>query len=312
MGDCSDGSLNGAQFERGRLIYECRDGNIVAKACVADDLTQVNVGSTTDKKHYRLRCSLNGNELSLEPIACLHKEAEHKIDETFEDGTNFFTCKRDGDKLRVVNQGCLNGAQRINLNEKIVKDDLVLLCNSTVNNGARLMPSGCAKDGKQYNVGDSFEIGKFWFNCTRTGSEKVKAKPAGCVANGKRLNDGDRYQDNDVFYECVIDADKQEIRVTACAQHDSHGGVVERKLGCTWNEGQDPISYQYRCLYDQAANTAKKVQLRCNYKVGDGVYEIEPNQSRVIDDATFTCEQNGDSLNLVKSENTKQTPSRSS
>jgi hypothetical protein len=297
-GDCPDGSANGAQIERGRFIYECRDGKIVAKGCVTLDLQRIDVGSTADMKHYRVKCSLVGDELTLEAVACLHKGSEHKVDEIFEDGTNFFNCKRVGSDLKVVNLGCLDGGKRVNLNEKVVKDDLVMLCNETVNNGARLMPSGCVKDGKQYNVGDSFENGKFWFNCTRTGREKVAMKAAGCVANGKHLNDGDRFQDNDVMYECRIDSGKNDIVATACIQHDHNGGIVERKLGCHWAEGQAPFEYEWECKYDSATNTAVKIQTRCNYKVGGGVYNIEPGCYRMVEKAAFGCLKDGQNLKL--------------
>jgi hypothetical protein len=309
MGDCPDGSPNGAQLERGRFFYECRDGNIVPKGCMTEDLKHIDIGQTADKKSSRVQCTLGSDGLlALEPVACLHQGSEHKIDEQWEDGTNFYTCKKDGQDLKSVNSGCIDQGKRIPLNEKTTKDEFVMACNETVNNGARLMPIGCVKDGRQYNVGDSFEVGKFWFNCTRTGREKVSVKASGCLNNGKRLNDGDRYFDNDVIYECTIDSGKNDVRTTGCVQRDEKGEIVERRLGCTWVEGQAPFQYELACQHEPATNSAKKVQVRCNYNVGGGVYNIDPGCYRVIDKAAFGCLKDNSGLKLqsFQGENAEQ------
>jgi len=298
-GDCPDGSPNGAQLERGRFFYECRDGNIVPKGCMTEDLKHIDIGQTADKKTYRLKCVLGSDSLlSFEPVACLFQGSEHKIDEQWEDGTNFYTCKQNGRDLRTINSGCIDQGKRIALNEKITKDDFVMACNETVNNGARLMPVGCVKDGNQYNVGDSFEVGKFWFNCTRIGREKVVVKSLGCLNNGKRLNDGDRFFENDVIYECTIDANKNDVRTMGCVQRDEKNEIVERRLGCTWVEGTAPFQYELACQHDATTNSAKKVPVRCNYNVGGGVYNIDPGCYRLVDKAAFGCLQDGSNLKL--------------
>lgn len=297
---CADGSPNGAQVERGQFVYECRDGILVARACITAELKHIDIGQTTDKKFYRLACVDGGdNTIALVPTVCLQDGAEHKIDETWETSTNFYTCKRDGADLRIVNNGCIDGGRRVNLNEKSTKDAFVMVCNETVNNGARMMPTGCVKDGQEYAVGQSFETGKFWFNCTRTGREKVALKTAGCVGNGKRLNDGDRFTtSDDVIYECAIDAEKKEIRTVGCAERDESQNVIERRLGCTWTAGAAPFQYEWACQHDPATNSAKKVQLRCNYNVGGGVYNIEPGCYRLVDKAAFGCLSDASGLKL--------------
>lgn len=299
-GDCPGGLSNGALLERGRFFYECRDGNIVPKGCMADDLKHFEIGSTTDKKTYRLQCTLGSDgNLALVPTGCLQQGSEHKVDTQWEDATNFYTCKKgENNDLLIVNSGCIDQGRRVPLNEKVTKDEFTLVCNETVNNGARLMPDGCVKEGKQYKVGESFEIGKFWFTCTRVGREKVSTKASGCVASGKRLNDGDRYTENEVIIECTIDAGKASTRTVACAQRDDKGETVERRLGCTWIEGQEPLQYEWTCQADPATNLAKKVQVRCNYKVGGGVYNIEPGCYRVIDKSAFGCVKDGSGLRL--------------
>jgi len=308
-GDCPDGSPNGAQLERGRFFYECRDGNIVPKGCMTEDLKHIDIGQSADKKTYRVQCTLGRDGLlALEPSSCLFQGSEHKIDEQWEDGTNFYTCKKDGHDLKTINSGCIDQGKRIPLNEKTTKDEYVMACNETVNNGAKLMPVGCVKDGRQYNVGDSFEVGKFWFNCTRTGREKVSVKASGCVNNGKRLNDGDRYFDNDVIFECTIDSGKNDVRTTGCVQRDEKGEIVERRLGCTWVEGQAPFQYEMACQPEPATNSAKKVQVRCNYNVGGGVYNIDPGCYRMIEKSAFGClkDQSGLKLQSFQGDNAEQ------
>jgi len=199
--------------------------------------------------------------------------------------------------LKIVNQGCVDGGKRVNKKETVTKDDALYMCDETVNGGSKLIQAGCVKDGKSVQAGDAFESGKYWFNCTRVGREKVVAKIAGCLANGKRLNDGDRYPENDVIYECRVDAAKQEVLAIACVQNEG-GSVVERRLGCTWVEGAEPFQYEWACQADAAANSAKKVQVRCNYKVGGGVYNIDPGCFRVVDKTAVGCIQSGTSLKL--------------
>jgi hypothetical protein len=298
---CPDGSPNGAQIDRGRFIFQCQNGNIIPKGCYTDDLTQVEVGGTFDRKQYRLRCVKQGEQLALELVGCVLEGQEHKADDVFEHGANFYTCKRKGDDaLELINLGCLADGKRVNLNDRVAKGDLVLLCNKTVNNGAKLVPDGCVKDGKQYNVGDSFEAGRIWYKCARFGRETVVVKPAGCVSNGKRLNDGDRFVENGIAYECMIDSATKDIRVTACVVNG-----VERKVGCYFNEGEGPFQYEMRCLEDKATKTAKKVFIRCNYKSNGGTYGIEPGCYRLIQQAAFGCLKDGDKLQLKSFEGEK-------
>lgn len=296
-GGCPGGYAEGAEIERGRLVFVCQGGAVVPKGCIAEDLSKLSIGGNYDTKQYRSKCQLKGSDLAYEVVACLANGQEHKVGETWEDGKNFYTCKTDGSKLKIVIEGCVDGGKRVNKKETVTKDDATYICEETVNGGSKLVPHGCVKDGKSVQVGDSFESGKYWFNCTRVGREKVTAKIAGCVASGKRLNDGDRYPDGDVIYECTVDAAKQEVRAIACVQNEG-GSVVERRLGCTWVEGAEPFQYEWACQHDAAANSAKKVQVRCNYKVGGGVYNIDPGCYRVVDKAAFGCIQSGTTLKL--------------
>jgi hypothetical protein len=297
-GGCPGGYAEGAEIERGRLIFVCQGGAVVPKGCIAEDLTRLSIGGNYDTKQYRKKCQSGSNgELSYELAGCLLNGQEHKVGESFEDGTNFYTCETDGTALKVVNQGCVEGGKRINKKDTVAKDDGLYSCEEAPNGGHKLVQAGCVKDGKQYKAGDSFESDKAWYNCTRVGREKVVAKVVGCVNGGKRLNDGDRYFENDVILECNVEGGKPTTRATGCVQADG-GSTVERRLGCTWVEGAEPLQYEWQCKHDAAANTATKIQVRCNYKVGGGVYNIDPGCYRVIDKAAFGCVQQGNKLNL--------------
>lgn len=297
-GGCPGGYAEGNEIERGRLIFVCQGGQVVPKGCIAEDLSRLSIGGQYETKNYRKKCQLNGGTLSYELTGCVANGQEHKVGDTWDDQNNFYTCKTDGSGLKVVNQGCVDGGKRVNIKDTVAKNDALYSCDETVNGGSKLVQSGCVKDGRQYKAGDAFEVGKYWFNCTRTGREKVVAKPAGCVNNGKRLNDGDRYFENDVIYECTIDGDKTNVRTTGCAQKDNAGGIVERRLGCTWIEGEEPFQYEWTCKHEPSTNSATKVQVRCNYKVGGGVYNIDPGCYRVVDKSAFGCVQSGTTLKL--------------
>lgn len=298
-GSCPGGYAEGAEIDRGRLIYVCQGGKVVPKGCVAEDLSRIAVGSNYDNKYYRRACVAAGEELTFEPTGCIQNGQEHKASESFEDGSQFYTCKANPTEplLQAVSEGCVDSGKRVPRKEKVSKDDGVYVCDETANGGSKLVQAGCVKDGKTFGAGDSFDDGKFWFNCTRVGREKYVIKAVGCVSNGKRLNDGDRFNDKDVMYECTIDAGKNDVRATACVQNDG-GSTIERKLGCTWTEGQAPFQYEWRCEHDAGANTAKKIQVRCNYNVAGGTYIIEPGCYRVIDKAAFGCVQEASALKL--------------
>lgn len=303
-GGCPGGYAEGAEIERGRLIYVCQGGNVVPKGCIAEDLSRIAVGGHYDNTKYRRTCTAAGDSLTFEATGCVANGQEHKAGETFDDGTSFYICKADGDTLTAVNQGCVDGGKRVPLKEKANKDDAVYECQESVSGGSKLVKAGCVKNGKTLAAGESLEDGKFWFNCSKSGRETFSLKAGGCIANGKRLNDGDRYTENDVIFECTIDANKNDVRAVACQSE----GNVERKLGCTWVEGQAPLQYEWRCEHDASANTAKKVQVRCNYNVGGGTYNIEPGCYRTIEKAAFGCSQTGTTLNLqsFQGENAEQ------
>lgn len=298
---CPGGYAEGAEIERGRLIYVCQGGQVVPKGCIAEDLSRIPVGGKFDNTYYRRTCAASGDTLTFDATGCLLNGQEHKVGESFEDGSNFYTCKQKADGTEPVlsasNEGCVDSGKRVPVGEKVSKDDAVYECQKTVSGGSKLTKAGCVKNGKSLGAGEVIEDGKFWFNCSKSGRETFSLKAGGCIAQGKRLNDGDRYTDDGVIYECTIDANKNDVRAVACVQTEG-GSVVERKLGCTFIEGQAPFQIEWLCQHDAAANRAKKVPLRCNYNIGGGVLNVEPGCYRLYEKNAIGCIKEGEGLKI--------------
>jgi hypothetical protein len=296
-GGCPGGYAEGAEIERGRLVYVCQGGNVVPKGCIAEDLSKIAVGANYDNAHYRRTCALKGSDLTFEPVACLLNGKELKAGDSLEDGDQFYTCQASSDgsepALNAVSQGCVAEGKRVAAKETAPKGDVLYSCQPSANGKFKLAPAGCVKDGKQLKAGESIEDGKFWYNCSVWGRETVELKIAGCVSGGKRLNDGDRFVENDVAFECMIDSATKDIRVTACIQNDN-GQVIERKVGCYFTEGE----FEYRCQGDDAAKTAKKVFVRCNHKAEGGTYSVEPGCYRQGNNQFIGCLQAGEKLEV--------------
>jgi hypothetical protein len=289
-GNCQSLGPNGALIDSGFVYYLCKDGKLYPQGCVTRDQKRVELGQTVEYRKSRLSCEMGGKQLpSLVVKACVHQGKEQAIGSTFADDKAAYKCETGTDEAKITVVGCSNDGKAVQFDEKVTKADGVYVCDKTTNT---LKKSGCVRDGKQFNIGDSFEVGNTWFNCTRSGP-----KASGCVSAGKRLNDGDRYFENDVIFECFIENEKSDARVAGCVQHDG-STVVERRLGCFWVEGPEPLQYEWTCKHNKEANTAVKQQVRCNYRVTKGVYSIEPGCFRVIDKAAFGCVKQGETLNL--------------
>jgi len=245
---------NGARVTRGKAVFECQNGKLVAKACL-----------------------FNGQE--------------QQIGGQFQDDKNFYTCQQSEDGPKSTVLGCIADGQQVKLDAEVIKADFVMVCNATVNNGARLMPSKCIKNGQQYSEGQSFLVDNYRFKCIRVGRERLAVKADGCNYQGKELKDGDRYTENGVSKECRIDNGQASTQVVGCIQTDETGAAVDRRMGCTWTEGKAPQQYEMRCEADEANKSAKKVMVRCNYQVNGGVHTIEPRCFRSVEDTFIACQQ---------------------
>jgi hypothetical protein len=287
--NCGALGANGATVESGFVYYLCQDGQLFPKGCVTLDKKRVDIGQTVDYRQSRLSCDMKGVLPGLTVKACVLGGQEHPIGSTFNDDKYTYTCEQATNEAKITQIGCSDGGKAVKYDEKVTKEDGVYVCDK---NYRKLVKAGCVKDGKQFNIGDSFDAGDMWFNCTRGGP-----KASGCINDGKRLNDGDRFFKNDIIYECFIENEKIDLRVAGCVQRDG-GNTVERRLGCFWTEGPEPLQYEWTCKKSDDGKSASKVQVRCNYKVSKGVYNIDAGCYRTVDKAAFGCVKNGDALNL--------------
>lgn len=275
---------------------------MVPKGCMTDDGRRIETWQTYDSnKSYRMQCVTDSSGfLAFSYKSCVYEGQEHAPNEQWEDGKYWYTCARDGEYLHITISGCIDEGKRVNINEKVTKGSFIYQCKTTSNGTCSMCPIGCAKNGREYNIGESFAVGDFWYTCTNSDSSgPITIKTVGCVNQGQRLQDGDRYFKNDVVYECTVRNDATEVRPVGCVQKDETGALVERRLGCYWQEGQPPYQYEMTCKYDKDSKTAVKIPHRCLYKVTQGAYTIDPGCYQIVEKTAVSCEKGGgDTVNL--------------
>lgn len=154
---CPGGYAEGAEVERGRLVYVCQGGQLVPKGCIAEDLTRIPVGGHFDNKYYRRSCLAGAdNSLTFEATGCVQNGQEHKASETWEDGTNFYSCKLNAagaePQMLAVNEGCVEAGKRVPKKEKVNRDDGVYICDENVNGGSKLVQAGCVKGKRRLSL----------------------------------------------------------------------------------------------------------------------------------------------------------------
>jgi len=219
------------------------------------------------------------------PKACLDGGREHRENDRWDNGRVVYNCKRDGNYLNIETVGCVGeGSRKLDLGAKTTVGDLVYECKYS-GGVPTFRASGCVKDGRQYATGETYEAGQYWYYCMdRDG--KVNGDVVGCVHGGQRLSDGDRYRDRDVIYECQVrrNPGAAEVVAVGCAS-----STIDRRLGCTWVEGQ----ITYTCQADQANKSAAKVATKCEYAVADGGYSIEIGCYKVVGKAGAACVKEG-------------------
>jgi len=61
MRQCPGGYSHGTQMDIGRYWYECRDGQVIPKGCLAEDGHRVEIDATFDNAKYRMQCVLGSD-----------------------------------------------------------------------------------------------------------------------------------------------------------------------------------------------------------------------------------------------------------
>jgi len=290
---CPGGYAHGNQMDIGRYWYECRDGQVVPKGCLAEDGHRVAVDATFDTKQYRMQCVLDRDGfLSVVYKACMLQGAEHDVGSQWDDGVAYFTCVKEGDNVRVITLGCVDQGKPMKLDDRVAKGDFIYQCKKSTDGTPKMNKVGCVQDGHKYNIGETFEGAKFWYTCTDSG-----AKIVGCMYESHRLQEGDHFTKDDMMYSCKVNGDLTDFEPFACLQREENGANIERKVGCSWVEGRGSEAYEYTCKV-VSNNKVAKVQSQCVYRAPQGVFKLAPGCAGLADQVTVGCSQDTSSGKL--------------
>lgn len=292
-GSCPGGYKDGAEATLGSFFYECRSGQLVPKGCLTPDSGRILLTQTFDAKNIRWQCTINSRGFpAMVHKSCVYNGRERQANERWEDGTIVYECKRDREYVNVEAIGCVGGgSRRLNVGDKVVVGDLVYACKLNRAAIPVFKPWGCAgKDGRQYATGDDYVVGDFWHYCMEKPDGTIVSEQIGCVHNGKRLRDGDRVFKDDVIFQCFVRPSGAEMKVIGCATKNVvNGAQIDRRVGCLWQEGDEPFQYTLQCKPDASGKSAVKTVLNCDYSLPRGTYKIELGCYRVIDKIGVAC-----------------------
>jgi hypothetical protein len=282
---CPGGKPHGSQMDVGRYWYECNNGQMIPKGCLAEDGHRVDVGSTFDTDDYRMQCVLGSDGfLTVIYKACMFKNAEHDVGTQWDDGTAFYTCVKDGNNVRVRMLGCVDQGRPMKFDDRVAKGDFIYQCKKSTDGSPQLNKAGCIKDGKKFSIGEPLEGPQFWYTCTDSG-----AKVVGCMYETHRLQDGDHFTKDNMMYACKVTADGASLEPFACLANEN-GAAIERRIGCFWVEGD----HEYTCKAD-GNNQASRVQTQCAYKGPQGGFlKIPPGCVQLASTIAVGCRDSGD------------------
>lgn len=290
---CPGGYSHGTQMDIGRYWYECRDGTVEPKGCLAEDGHRVEIGATFDTKQYRMQCIKNGdNFLSVIYKACVFQGTEHDVGSQWDDGVAFFACDKQGDNVKVATLGCVDQGKQIKLDDRVAKGDFIYQCKKATDGTPKMNKVGCVQDGKKFNIGETFEGPKFWYTCTDSG-----AKIVGCMYESHRLQSGDHFTKDDMMYTCVVNGEQTDFEPFACLQREENGASIERRVGCSWVEGRGSEAFEYTCKVDSNKKVSK-VQAQCVYRAQQGVFKLAPGCASLANDIAVGCVQDGSMLRI--------------
>jgi len=163
----------------------------------------------------------------------------------------------------------------------------------------QLVARGCiGPGGREISTGDTFESGdKFYYCMDRNGV--VTADVIGCVRDNQRLKDGDQIVKESAVYQCNVrgtNPSTAELKVAACLSFE-RGTRIERRLGCSWIEGDAPFQHTHTC--QEEGNSARRLAVACNYELPNGSFTIDIGCYKVIDKVGVAC-MKGDDAGDVK------------
>jgi len=294
MKPCPGGYSHGTQMDIGRYWYECKDGQVVPKGCLTESNNRIDLDSTFDTAKYRMQCVLGSDGfLTVVYKACMLQGGSHDVGSQWDDGIAYFTCVKEGENVRVITLGCVDGGRPMKLDERVAKGDFIFQCKKATDGTPKMNKVGCVFDGKKYTIGEQYDGPKFWYTCTDSGSKIV-----GCMYETHRLQDGDHFTKGEYMYSCKVNGDQTDFIAYGCIQNDESGAAIDRKVGCSWVEGRGSEAYEYTCK-DNGSNRISKVQTKCVYKSSLGVFKLDPGCVQLADPGVAVgCIQDSSSGNL--------------
>jgi len=280
---CPGGYAEGTQMDQGRYWYECRNGKMTPKGCLAEDGHRVEIGGTFDTTQYRVKCVEGGDGfLTMTYQACVLRGSAHEVASQWDDGTAFYTCVHEGSNVRVITLGCVDQSRPVKLDERLVKGDFLYQCKKATDGTPTMNKVGCVHEGRKLNIGETFNGPKVWYTCTDSGVQVI-----GCMYNSNRMRDNDFYSQGDYMYACKVDGERTAFVQLACVSTEN-GVTIERKTGCFWSED----TFQYTCK-DIGSGKLAKVQTQCLYKGPQGQFNIRPGCVRLADTTAVGCLETG-------------------
>lgn len=290
---CPGGYSHGTRMDIGRYWYECQNGQVIPKGCVAEDGHRVDVDSTFDTATYRMQCVMGPDGfLTVTYKACMLQGSGHDVGSQWDDGVAFYNCMKEGNNVRVTMLGCIDQGNPLKFDERVAKGDFIYQCKKVTDGTPKLNKVGCIHEGRKYNIGETYEGPKFWYTCTDSGSKIV-----GCMYESHRLQEGDHFTKDDMMYSCKVNGENTDFEAFACIQKDESGASIERKVDCSWVEGRGSEAYEYTCKADNS-NKVTRVQTQCVYKSSQGTFKLQPGCSTLAESIGVGCRQDSSSGKL--------------
>lgn len=142
--NCPGGAKEGDSLDRGRTWYQCKDGELMEMGCLSEQSKRLNIGETYHNAGYVFECVKDSDRVISRPKACLSEDTkEHMPEDTWQDDNYWYKCTMVSSLPTASIEGCIDGGKRMNVDETIVKGDLVYACkrNGNGNTGFEIYPN---------------------------------------------------------------------------------------------------------------------------------------------------------------------------
>jgi len=211
------------------------------------------------------------------------------IGSTWQDGVVIYTCVKDGNNVVIAPSGCVDQGTPAKLDARVAKGDYVYECRKGSDGKPTMNKVGCTYQGQNYNIGQTFNGPTVWYACTDRGPD-----PVGCMHGGQQMRDGDHYIQGGLALVCKVTGNGAEFEAFACIDDGDTANILDRKVGCFWEEGD----FEFTCK-DMGGNKLAKVKTRCIYHGSEGKFSVNPGCVQPLPSgAGIGCVDNGGSLSI--------------